>query len=180
MSDPSDSGVRTIDSDTLAEWMAKGEVELVDVREIREFSEESIPGARLLPMSVFDPACVPNSGAKRVVFYCAGGVRSEDAARRMLGAGWSAATHLGGGIRAWKTAGREIRKGRRASISIARQVQITAGSMVAAGAALAYFVSPWFLILPGFVGLGLAFAGITDTCGMAALLSVMPWNRRTA
>ena len=30
----------------------------------------------------------------------------------------------------------------------------------------------------GFVGAGLVFAGITDTCGMGMLLARMPWNRR--
>ena len=28
-----------------------------------------------------------------------------------------------------------------------------------------------------FVGAGLVFAGVTDTCGMGLLLARMPWNR---
>jgi hypothetical protein len=43
---------------------------------------------------------------------------------------------------------------------------------------LAAFVSPWFLILPAFLGAGLTFAGLTGTCGMASALGMMPWNRR--
>jgi hypothetical protein len=39
-------------------------------------------------------------------------------------------------------------------------------------------VSPWFFILSAFVGTGLLFAGLTNTCGMAMMLSKMPWNRR--
>ena len=31
--------------------------------------------------------------------------------------------------------------------------------------------------LAAFVGAGLVFAGITDTCGMGMLLARMPWNR---
>jgi len=38
-------------------------------------------------------------------------------------------------------------------------------------------LSPWWLTLPGFVGCGLVFAGVTDTCGMAMMLAKMPWNR---
>lgn len=38
-------------------------------------------------------------------------------------------------------------------------------------------MSPWFGVLPAFVGGGLVFAGVTDTCGMAALLSRLPYNR---
>ena len=31
--------------------------------------------------------------------------------------------------------------------------------------------------LAAFVGAGLMFAGITDTCGMGMLLARMPWNQ---
>jgi len=30
---------------------------------------------------------------------------------------------------------------------------------------------------PGFVGCGLVFAGVTDTCGMGMMLAKMSWNR---
>jgi len=43
---------------------------------------------------------------------------------------------------------------------------------------LAVAVSPWGLLLSGFVGAGLVFAGISGFCGMARLLAWMPWNRR--
>jgi len=45
------------------------------------------------------------------------------------------------------------------------------------GSLLGWFVSPWWLLLSGFIGAGLVFAGATDTCGMAMMLSRMPWNR---
>ena len=38
-----------------------------------------------------------------------------------------------------------------------------AGSLVLLGTLLGAFVSPWFLLLSGFVGAGLTLAGITDT-----------------
>ena len=56
-------------------------------------------------------------------------------------------------------------------MSLQRQVQIVAGSFVLLGTLLGAVVSPWFLVLSGFVGAGLAFAGITNTCGMAMLLA---------
>ena len=31
-----------------------------------------------------------------------------------------------------------------------------------------------------FIGAGLVFAGVTDTCGMGMLLARMPWNTRVA
>jgi len=57
-------------------------------------------------------------------------------------------------------------------------VRIAAGSLVLLGAILAWTLHPAFVAVPAFVGAGLMFAGITDTCGMAMLLGKMPWNRR--
>ena len=67
-------------------------------------------------------------------------------------------------------------------MSLERQVRIAAGALVAIGAALAAFGpdSTWQRIgagLAGFVGCGLVFAGITDTCGMGMLIARMPWNQ---
>jgi len=64
-----------------------------------------------------------------------------------------------------------------APISIMRQVQIVAGSLVLIGTLLGVFVSPKFLFLSGFVGAGLLFAGITNTCAMAQLLAKLPYNQ---
>jgi len=63
------------------------------------------------------------------------------------------------------------------AISIERQVRIAAGLLVFFGVLLGVWVHPGFLAISAFVGAGLAFAGITDTCGMAMMLAKMPWNR---
>ena len=57
------------------------------------------------------------------------------------------------------------------------QVRIAAGVLVVVGSALGYFVSPYWIGLAAFVGAGLTFAGITDTCGMGMMLARMPWNQ---
>ena len=59
------------------------------------------------------------------------------------------------------------------------RAQITAGALVLLGTLLGALVSPWFLLLSGFVGAGLTFAGLTGTCGMAMLLARLPYNQRT-
>jgi rhodanese-related sulfurtransferase len=59
-----------------------------------------------------------------------------------------------------------------------RQVQIVAGSLVLTGTLLGVFVAPGFLFLSGFVGAGLMFAGISNTCMMAELLGKLPYNQR--
>ncbi|MFV9372643.1 DUF2892 domain-containing protein, partial [Raoultella ornithinolytica] len=54
-----------------------------------------------------------------------------------------------------------------------------AGSLALLGVILGYSVSSAFFLLSGFVGAGLILAGVTGFCGMARLLDIMPWNRRT-
>jgi hypothetical protein len=61
-----------------------------------------------------------------------------------------------------------------------RQVQIAAGSLVLLGTVLGALISPAWLVLSGFVGTGLIFAGISNTCSMALLLARMPWNQGQA
>ena len=44
-------------------------------------------------------------------------------------------------------------------------------------APLTWLAHPAFVALPAFVGLGLVFGGLTDTCAVGLLLVRMPWNR---
>ena len=78
---------------------------LIDVREPGEFEAERIPGALLFPLSGFDPHSLPLEGQKRIVFQRGTGRRSAQAARLVLASGLAEATHLAGGIAAWKRAG---------------------------------------------------------------------------
>ena len=50
-------------------------------------------------------------------------------------------------------------------------------SLVLLGSGLGFFVHPYFIGLAAFIGAGLTFAGITDTCGMGMMLARMPWNQ---
>jgi len=45
------------------------------------------------------------------------------------------------------------------------------------GVILSTTLNPAFIYLSAFVGAGLAFAGITNTCMMGLMLAKMPWNR---
>lgn len=167
-----------VSPELLERWLAEGQAELVDVREDFEHAAESIEGARHCPLSRFDPASLRDSdGPRKIVFHCRTGKRSADAAARYC-ASDEPVYHLAGGIEAWKASGRPTRRSSGAPrIDVMRQVQITAGSLVLLGVILAAAVSPWFLLLSGFVGAGLVFAGVSGWCGMAKLLARMPWNR---
>lgn len=85
-----------------------------------------------------------------------------------------------GGTLAWEAAGFPVERGESRVISLERQVRIGAGALVVSGVLLARFVHPAFLWLSGFVGAGLVFAGVTDTCGMGMLLAKAPWNQMPA
>jgi rhodanese-related sulfurtransferase len=176
---PPTSGVREIDPKTVKQWLDAGEAVLIDVREPDEHARERIPQASLSPLSKFDPGTLPGGGRTRIVLHCKSGRRSMDAAARLVNAAGCEAFSLRGGIEAWKAAGLEVRENRKVPISLMRQAQITMGIALLAGAGLAYW-SPWFLILPVFIGAGQLFAGLSGTCGLAALLSLAPWNRAVA
>jgi len=55
-------------------------------------------------------------------------------------------------------------------MSIDRIVLAFAGSMVTLSLILAYFVSPWWLILAAFVGLNLLQSAFTGFCPLAIIL----------
>jgi hypothetical protein len=61
-----------------------------------------------------------------------------------------------------------------------RQVQISGGLMILLSVLLTLFVSPFWALLSGAVGIGMLHAGLTGSCAMTRLLEPMPWNRRRA
>lgn len=170
--------LQVVDAKTLKKWLDRQVVTLIDVREPVEHAGESIPDSILIPLSSFEPNKVPNDSNKKLVIYCKSGHRSHQAAQKLLAAGFKNVTCLESGISDWKEAGYQTKINKNAPISIMRQVQIVAGSLVLIGTLLGVFASPWFLIISSFVGAGLTFAGITDTCAMATLLAKLPYNQR--
>lgn len=169
----------TIDAQTLKQGLDRQSITLIDVREPGEFAGEHIPGATLVPLSKFDLRKITQNADTQLVLYCRSGSRSQMAAQKLLEAGFESVSQLSGGIGAWKEAGFPTIKNSNAPISLMRQVQIVAGSLVVTGTLLGILVSPGFLILSGFVGAGLVYAGITDTCMLGTMLSKLPYNQRS-
>jgi rhodanese-related sulfurtransferase len=173
--------LNTITPDEAARMLRDGGATLVDVREADEHARERIPGARNLPLSRLEEAELAVHQGKPVLFHCRSGARTAGNADRLAAkAGLCEAYVVEGGLDAWKRAGLPVAEDRRQPIELMRQVQIAAGSMVVLGVLLGAFVTPGFYLLSGFVGAGLVFAGVTGTCGLASVLRMMPWNRRTA
>ena len=170
--------LQEIDAVTLKKWLERDRALLIDVREPGEFFAEHIPGAKLMSLSRFDPTVVPQDRNRKIVFQCQSGTRSAQAAQKMFDLGFNEVFHLRSGLPTWKAAGYPTKVNKNAPISMFRQVQIAAGSLVFIRTILGAFVSPWFLIISGFVSCGLVFAGVSNTCAMAMLLAKLPYNKR--
>jgi len=173
--------VRTITPKELEDLRRQGRaVELIDVRTPLEYREVHAEHARSVPLDRLDPRALmeARNGTKGEALYliCRSGNRARQACEAFHAAGFGDVINVEGGTQAWEKAGLSVVRGPRA-VSLERQVRIAAGSLVVLGTALGAFVHPGFLALSGFVGAGLVFAGVTDTCGMGMMLARMPWNR---
>jgi rhodanese-related sulfurtransferase len=82
---------------------------LVDVREVNEYADESIPGARNEPLSRLGRA--PITGASSVVFHCKSGARTRMNAHALAAATDAEVYIMDGGIEAWKRAGYPVKRG---------------------------------------------------------------------
>lgn len=154
-------------------------VELIDVRTPVEYREVHVEFARNIPLGQLDATSLVagrNGSAEPLYVICRSGTRGKQACEKLQAAGYTNVVNIEGGTQAWDQAGLPVVRGQKV-MSLERQVRIVAGLMVVASAALGYFVHPAWIGVAAFVGAGLTFAGITDTCGMGMLLAKMPWNQ---
>lgn len=171
----------TISPQELASLRRAGKpIELIDVRTPVEFREVHVEFARNVPLDQLDPEAIKarrNGNADQPLYVvCRSGSRGRQACEKLVAAGLANVVNVEGGTIACEAAGLPVVRGKQA-ISLERQVRIAAGMLVIIGSALGFWVHPYWIGLAAFVGAGLMFAGITDTCGMAMLLARMPWNR---
>ncbi len=148
---------------------------LVDVRSPIEFETEHIAGSINVPLETLDSRCDEVSRDGQLVVICRSGKRAERGAYTLMGRGFQPKV-LEGGMVAWRKAGLPIKEGRK-RLPIERQIQLIVGTGVLTGVLLGVFVSPWFLVIPGFFGAGLTFAGLSGTCALGILLGKAPWNK---
>lgn len=150
---------------------------IIDIREPGEYAREHIEGSRNIPLSQLASTLFIEDKDQPVIFHCGIGMRTRNAASIIQTTGFKEIYCLEGGINQWKRCGLPTAINKKAPIEIIRQVQITAGSLVLLGLILGTTLNSYFLWLSAFIGAGLIFAGVTGWCGMAKLLSRLPWNR---
>ncbi|TWF90718.1 rhodanese-related sulfurtransferase [Streptomyces brevispora] len=156
------------------------EFTVIDVRAPGEYASGHVPGALNIPLDRLSeavPALKSVSARGALLVVCASGVRSTRACDILAAADIDAAT-LTGGTSAWEGEGRGLDRpaGARATWALERQVRLATGSLMVAGllAGIRYPAARW---LSAGVASGLVFSAVTNTCGMAAVLSRLPCNR---
>ncbi|QDT63556.1 rhodanese-like domain-containing protein [Calycomorphotria hydatis] len=174
--------MKTISPAELQEKIKSGEsVRLIDVRTPAEFREVHAVNAENYPLDSLQPEALngsSNGSGEDLYFICRSGARGKQACEKCEKTGLENVTNVEGGTLAWDEAGLPVKRGKK-TMSLERQVRIAAGSLVFLGAVLGYFVHPGFIGISAFVGAGLVFAGITDTCAMGMMIAKMPWNQAT-
>ena len=171
--------MKTITPAELDSIHASGEpVDLIDVRTPLEFREVHVSYARNIPLdSIGDQKALGQMTDGRTLYViCHTGGRSAKACEMLTKSGYNNVVSVEGGTSAWDAQGLTVVRGKKA-ISLERQVRIAAGALVLAGVVLGFAIHPAFFGLSGFVGAGLMFAGITDTCAMGMMIAKMPWNQ---
>lgn len=151
---------------------------LLDVRTPGEFAAAHIPGSYNVPLDLLrehrDELC--RHLDEEVVLICRSGVRAGQGEQSLAEAGLRNTRVLEGGIMAWEAAGAPLIRDGRKRWDLERQVRLVAGTIVLM-AVVGGVVLPGLEWVAAFVGAGLTFAALTDTCAMGMLLAKLPYNR---
>src|SRR5262247_1204894 len=109
--------VQNLSNEELRAEMARGDVQVVDIRDVRERQKLGwIPGAIHVPRGMLefwlDPTSPYYSGKvdpeKRIILYCAAGGRSALAADILREMGFPNVAHLEAGFNGWAAAGQPV------------------------------------------------------------------------
>jgi rhodanese-related sulfurtransferase len=158
--------------------LTKRGARIIDVRTPAEFESVHIPGSYNVPLDQLSEHRQELTQAldSPAVLVCGSGMRARQADNALRDAGLQSLTVLDGGITAWENSGEPVVRGAQ-KWPLERQVRLVAGSLVLAGALGGLLLWRPLTLISMFVGGGLTFAAITNTCGMAILLSKLPYNQ---
>ena len=163
--------------------LSSGNAILIDVREPNEFLNEHIAYGLSIPLSTFEQEFsnlnIPSD--KQIIFQCLKGKRGEQAcliAANIEGC-QNEILNIEGGILEWKKHNLPtVTHATPTGLSIVRQVQIIVGGLIATLVLLGLMGLTLGFLIAGLLGGALFFAGVTGWCGLAQLLSKMPWNNK--
>ncbi|GAA0549747.1 rhodanese-like domain-containing protein [Paractinoplanes ferrugineus] len=150
---------------------------LIDVRTPAEFEAAHIPGSYSVPLDLLREHRdeLRDHLDEQVVLVCRSGQRAAQAEQALARVGLPNLRVLTGGITAWQAAHAPVTTGT-PRWDLERQVRLAAGSVVLVVVLASTLAEPlkW---VAAFIGAGLTFAALTDTCAMGMLLARLPYNR---
>jgi rhodanese-related sulfurtransferase len=88
----------------VAELLARGEIQLIDVRQPHEHEAGRIAGTTLIELAELPGRASEIDRERPVVFYCRSGARSAMATEAFRGAGFDA-HNMAGGLLEWQASG---------------------------------------------------------------------------
>ena len=147
---------------------------LIDVRNPNEFESERIKNSLNIPLTEIENYFnLLKKQKKQIILICKSGARSQIACTKLHQL--ENIFSMEGGLNSWQENKFKIITGKKVW-GLERQVRFVAGSLVFIGVLFSYIFNQKFILVSGFIGLGLVFAAITNTCAMGFIISKMPWN----
>ena len=178
------NSIKTITAAEFANQNTAESLHIIDVRTAAEFSTLHVQGAINAPLNEWQTNELITQLKQRsfkhgdsLYLLCQAGTRARMAAEKIAAESDLDVIVVEGGTNACVTCNLPTATLGGTTMSLERQVRIAAGSLVLSGVILGALFNPAWFGLSGFVGAGLIFAGITDTCAMGMLLARMPWNK---
>ena len=172
------SAAVTIDSTELRDLLhSPAPPRVLDVRTPGEFETAHIAGSYNVPLDLLREHRdeIVQHLDQDVVLVCRSGQRAAQAEETLRAAGLVNVHILEGGITAWEATGFAVNRGAQ-RWDLERQVRLVAGLIVLVSV-LASIVVPGLQWVAAFIGAGLTFAALTNTCAMGMLLARLPYNR---
>jgi rhodanese-related sulfurtransferase len=154
---------------------------VLDVRTPGEFESAHVAGSVNIPVDQVDANLDRLASETRghMVLVCQAGPRAQRAHELLTAAGRPEVSVLEGGMNAWVSAGAPVERSDRQRWGLERQVRLVAGSIVLSAVVASVWLEP-LKYVAGFVGAGLTFAALSNTCAMGNLLSRLPYNRSSS
>ena len=97
------NSIQEVDAPQLADWVddASEQVHIIDVREMREISQGTVPGAKPLPLATLPARLHELNQTDKIIVVCRSGVRSAHACMFMQEQGFENVFNLRGGVIGW-------------------------------------------------------------------------------
>lgn len=100
--------IKEIEATELADRMEDNKPRIIDVREIREISAGTVPGAEAMPMASIPARINELTREEELVVICRSGARSAQVCMFLQQQGYDNVYNLRGGMMAWANSGQQV------------------------------------------------------------------------